>query len=105
VNPKTTVRRIDHPPALSTKPGRGLASDAVADSTPTPFPTEAAGMDEQTTERQPPPVRCWCAITSGGNLVPWMCDTDRERLMGDIARRQVPWRVVPVRIVPDGGEE
>lgn len=51
-------------------------------------------VTDQTTE--PLPVRCWCAVTPQGNLIPWTCDTDRERLMSRIYRDRMPWRAVPV---------
>lgn len=53
----------------------------------------------QTTE--PLPVRCWCALTREGNIVPWMCSTDRERVLDDIRAGRMPWTAIAVIITPD----
>ena len=59
--------------------------------------------DQQTTPPKPVvhPARCWCALTPDGTLIPWLCDTDRERLQDRITELRKPWRTVPVNIVLD----
>ena len=47
------------------------------------------------------PVFCYCALTGEGTLIPWLCDTDRERLLSKIAEMRKPWTACSVNIVPD----
>lgn len=47
------------------------------------------------------PVRCFCAVTREGTLIPWLCDTDRERLIVKLKELRVTWRTRAVQIVPE----
>lgn len=52
----------------------------------------------------PPAVRCWCAITPSGAIIPWLCGTDRERVLDDIRKARTNWLVIPVTITPDADD-